>query len=146
MAHKARAPSVEHLFIVNSAGGLIYYKAWGSGVAPLPGNDALRIASTFHSLHAIATQLSPVSGGGGITELESGHFMLRCLQSPTGVKFFATAAPSTRDVDEYLREVHRLYADWVLKDPFYELEMPIRVEKFEERLVALSSERYPRAV
>ena len=31
-----------------------------------------------------------------------------------------------------LRRVYELYADLVLKNPFYELEMPIRVELFDE--------------
>ena len=142
----ARRPTtVEHVFILNPAGGLIYYLSWG-GAQPLPSNDALRVGSTFHSLHAIATQVSPVAGGGGIAEVETAQFSLRCLQSPTGVKFFATAAPGTRDVEGYLRAVHELYADWVLKDPFYELDMPIRVDKFDERLTALTSERFPRVV
>lgn len=34
------------------------------------------------------------------------------------------------DLDEVLRSVYILYADCVLKDPFYELEMPIRCELF----------------
>ena len=40
------------------------------------------------------------------------------------------AEPGTTDLDFVLREIYVLYADCALKDPFYELEMPIRCELF----------------
>ena len=43
----------------------------------------LRMASIFHSLHAISSQLAPVSEG-GIETLEADTFTLQCLQTPTG--------------------------------------------------------------
>jgi len=184
---------IEHVFIVNSAGGLIYYLSWGEGVALL-GNESLRLASTFHSLHAISSQLGPLKGGGGgIKEVECDAFSLRCKKTETGLKFFVVASPQAKDVQVctllflfvrwwlcmqlfiegrllscwcfakslalkkhsfaspnskknmlqgFLQSLHELYADWVLKDPFYELDMPIRVEKFEQKLMALLTEKY----
>ena len=136
-----RPHSIEHLFIVNAAGGLIFNLVWGSA-SPLSENDSLRMASTFHSLHAISQQISPTGRGGGIVELEASGFSLRCFQSATGLKFFCTCAPGTQQVAVFLKQVHELYADWVLKDPFYELDMPIRVEKFEQKLIALTTEKF----
>ena len=41
------------------------------------------------------------------------------------------AEPTTGvDLDAVLREIYILYTDCALKDPFYELEMPIRCELF----------------
>lgn len=146
MAPQNRPLSIEHLFIVNAAGGLIYNLVWGSA-SPLSENDSLRMASTFHSLHAIAQQISPTGKGGGITELETSSFSLRCFQTITGIKIFATCTPGTPQVELYLRQVHELYADWVLKDPFYEMDMPIRVEKFEQKLLQITTEKFgPRAM
>jgi hypothetical protein len=34
------------------------------------------------------------------------------------------------ELDYVLKEIYSLYADCALKDPFYELEMPIRCELF----------------
>lgn len=49
----------------------------------------------------------------------------------TGIKFVLTAEQTTTvDLDYVLREIYTLYTDCVLKDPFYELEMPIRSELF----------------
>ncbi|KAH9253666.1 hypothetical protein BASA81_008284 [Batrachochytrium salamandrivorans] len=134
-------PGVEYLFMVNPAGGLIFNMAWGA--APnLSENDAIRLASTFHSLVAISQQISPTGRGGGICELETTGFSLRCFQTLTGLKLFCTATPGTMHIPTYLKQVYDLYCDWVLKDPFYELDMPIRVERFESRLVALTTERF----
>ena len=90
---------IEHVFIVNAAGGLIFYLCVGDAV-PLAGNESLRLASTFHSLHAISSQLGALKGGGGgIKEVECGTFMMRCRKADTGVKFFVVASPQTKDVD-----------------------------------------------
>ena len=35
-----------------------------------------------------------------------------------------------------MRRCYEIYADQVMKNPFYSLEMPIRVEKFERALAA----------
>ena len=44
-----------------------------------------------------------------------------------------SAEPGTApDLDYVLREIYILYADCALKDPFYELEMPIRCELFSQ--------------
>jgi len=49
-----------HLFIVNKSGGLIYFAPLSSKAPTISTNEWLRIGSTFHSLHAIAAEASPV--------------------------------------------------------------------------------------
>ncbi len=49
-----------HLFIVNKAGGLILHRPLGPAAPRIGTNEWLRIGSTFHSLHAIAAEASPV--------------------------------------------------------------------------------------
>jgi hypothetical protein len=132
--------SLEYLFVVNPAGGLIYSLPWSA--PPLSENDSIRLASTFHSLYAISQQLSPTGTGRGIVELETSSFSLRCFQTFTGIKFFCTCVPGTPEVAQYLKQVYELFTDWVLKDPFYELDMPVRVEKFEHRLLQLTTEKF----
>jgi trafficking protein particle complex subunit 4 len=48
-------------------------------------NDTLRVASLWHSMHAISQQLSPVSGCSGIELLQADTFDLHCFQSLTGI-------------------------------------------------------------
>mmetsp|Transcript_8792 Transcript_8792/g.32428 ORF Transcript_8792/g.32428 Transcript_8792/m.32428 type:complete len:102 (+) Transcript_8792:127-432(+) len=93
------------LFIVNKSGGLIYQTDFDSSVAKLDTNDKMRLASTFHSLHAISTQLSPVQGCKGIEMLEADTFDLHCLQTLTGTKFVVTTWPQARDVDTVLQNM-----------------------------------------
>ncbi|KAL3768766.1 hypothetical protein ACHAWU_006867 [Discostella pseudostelligera] len=128
-----------HLFIVNKSGGLILHRSLSSAAPQIGTNEWLRIGSTFHSLHAIAAEASPVklpnnknSNGAqdGIEQIEGGGVILKCLQTRTGIKFVITAEPGTSDLDTVLREIYVLYSDCALKDPFYELEMPIRCELF----------------
>jgi len=121
------------LFIINRSGGLIYNKNLSSIAPTLSVNDVLRLGSTFHGLHAIAAQIAPVISA-GIEKLQTDTLKLQCFQSLTGVKFVITATTDTTDLDILLRSIYEIYADYVLKNPFYEMEMPIRCELFNKHL------------
>mmetsp|Transcript_48797 Transcript_48797/g.66500 ORF Transcript_48797/g.66500 Transcript_48797/m.66500 type:complete len:148 (-) Transcript_48797:665-1108(-) len=117
------------LFIINRSGGLIYNEDLSSAAPKLNTNDWLRLGSTFHGLHAIAAQIAPVISN-GIEKLETDILKLQCFQSRTGIKFVITAEAGTPDLESVLHSVYEAYADYVLKNPFYELDMPIRCELF----------------
>jgi hypothetical protein len=121
------------LFIINRNGGLVYSKSLSPAAPSLSTNDSLRLGSTFHGLHAIATQVAPIVSG-GIERLETETFVLHCFQTLTGIKFVATAAPGTPDLEGLLRGIYEVYSDYVLKNPFYEVDMPIRCELFHRYL------------
>ncbi len=57
-----------------------------------------------HSLHAIATQLSPVLGCTGIELLKADTFDLHCFQTLTGTKMIMVVEPGTPDVDLLLKD------------------------------------------
>jgi len=44
----------------------------------------------------------------------------------TGVKFIVVADHKHTKVEELLKRIYELYSDYVLKNPFYSLDMPIR--------------------
>ncbi|CAM9860439.1 unnamed protein product, partial [Ectocarpus fasciculatus] len=123
-------------FIVNRSGGLVYNRNLSATAPNLSSNDWLRSGSTFHSLHAIASQVAPILSQ-GIERLETDTFKLQCFQSITGVKFVITATPGTTEMGSLLGEIYEIYADYVLKNPFYEIEMPIRCELFTKHLEKL---------
>lgn len=88
-----------------------------------------------HSLHAIAAQLSPRPGCTGIDHVAADTFDLHCFQALTGTKFLAVVAPGTTGVPGFLSgTVYSLYCDFVLKNPFYEAEMPVRCDAFDAGL------------
>mmetsp|Transcript_11388 Transcript_11388/g.13048 ORF Transcript_11388/g.13048 Transcript_11388/m.13048 type:complete len:139 (-) Transcript_11388:238-654(-) len=128
---------LHNFFIVNKAGGLIYNRSFSSK-AKLNGNDYLVLASTFHSLHSIASQVSPVKPHGGIESMEVDTFTLSCFQTQTGLKFFITADRNAPALPQFLRRVYQLYADYVLKNPFYELDQVVRCSLFDTKLQLLS--------
>jgi Sybindin-like family len=92
-----------HLFIVNKSGGLIHHRALSDKAPQIGTNDWLRIGSTFHSLHAIATEASPIRLPGnknstgaddGIEEIQAMGMILRSFQTRTGLKFVLTYVPT----------------------------------------------------
>lgn len=122
------------LLIINKAGGLVYNRTFHTGLGQLSGNDYLILAGTFHGVHAITKNLSPVSAARdstGIESLQTSRFLLSCTQTPTGTKFLLFTEPVQQGTDAILKRCYELYADYVMKNPFYSLEMPIRCDKFE---------------
>jgi hypothetical protein len=78
----------------------------------------LRLGSTFHGLHAIATQIAPITSA-GIDYLETDTFVLQCYQTLTGIKFVVTASHGTPELETFLKTVYELYSDYVLKVTHY---------------------------
>ncbi|KAI0165738.1 Sybindin-like protein [Xylariaceae sp. FL1272] len=137
------------LIVINKAGGLIYNKSFAEGLNQLNTNDYLVLAGTFHGVHAITTRLNPVRNpaqatiGGipnrpepasGLEVLESENFRLQCFNTMTGTKFLLFTDTLQANVDVAMHKVYDLYADYVTKNPFYQLEMPIRCETFDRKL------------
>ena len=110
------------------------------GVQKLSANEKIVLASMFHSMYAIAAyqvyNVKSIDGtkakqtSTGIESLENDHFRLHCFQTVTGVKFLImTDLNSTIQKDVLLRKIYELYSDFVLKNPFYSLDMPIRLDR-----------------
>jgi len=49
----------------------------------------------------------------------------------TGTKFIMTTDPEQTRVELYLKKIYEIYSDYVMKNPFYTPEMPIRCELFD---------------
>lgn len=119
------------IYVINKAGGLIYQKNYGNGLNTLSSNDYLILAGTFHGIHAISMQISPVAGSSGIEVFETENFTLRCFQTLTGkvhsdlllfltnivigTKFLLITDTRQRDADAIMRRLYELYADFVMK-------------------------------
>ncbi|KAJ5140980.1 Sybindin-like protein [Penicillium atrosanguineum] len=158
--------AVFSLIIINKAGGLIYQREFQAGLRKLSTNDYLVLAGTFHGVHAITRSItpkiplapttnSPAASPGtstpaassysypnpgasvsGLDYLESDKFRLTCFQTLTGTKFLLFTDPMTGNVETIINKIYDLYADYVMKNPFYQLEMPVRCEAFDRHLGA----------
>ena len=133
---------VHYLIIINKAGGLVYNRDFSSSLNKVSVNDMLVLAGTFHGVHAITKSLTPSSLSipsrerTGIEVLESGLFRLSCFQTVSGTKFLLFTEPQQPNTDTIIRRVYELYADYVTKNPFYQLEMPIRCQTFDRHLLS----------
>ncbi|PFH38791.1 sybindin family protein [Besnoitia besnoiti] len=133
------------LFINNKHGSLVYHRNFTPAVQ-LSANDAIRLASTFHGLSAIAAQVSPASSEKGsffnalqpkgINRVEAENFRLQCLETLTGLKFVLVTelSLSPTAVEASLRRVYEAYSDYVLKNPFHDADMPIRCQLFDKEI------------
>ncbi|KAK9805407.1 hypothetical protein WJX73_002137 [Symbiochloris irregularis] len=128
-------PAIYTILIINKSGGLMFDRDFLPGISKTNGNDTLRLASIWHSVNAISTQLSPMPNCLGIELLQADTFDLHCFQALTGIKFLAMTEPQTPDVANLLRyTIYDLYADYALKNPFYEVDQRIKCELFDNHL------------
>ncbi|KAF2636713.1 Sybindin-like protein [Massarina eburnea CBS 473.64] len=138
------------LFIISKSGGLIYNREFHTGLNKLSSNDLLMVAGSFHGMHEITKQLCPnpppptipsntaptpfAARATGLEVLETSQFRMQCFQTLTGVKFLLFTEPQQPNIDTILKKIYELYADFVMKNPFYTVEMPVRCEKFDRGL------------
>ena len=131
-----------YLLIVNKNGSLIYDRSLHPSLN-LSQNETINMASVFYSMHAISAQLTPPGyehtsdlklENHGIEVLESGSMKLLCLQTLTKIKFiFVTdVATSNQSIKIKFEELYNIYTDLISKNPFYELDMPIRIDAFDD--------------
>ncbi|EXJ57210.1 hypothetical protein A1O7_07557 [Cladophialophora yegresii CBS 114405] len=129
------------------------------GTSTLTTNDYLVLAGTFHGVHAITRSLTPKlpitssssagSGTGngktwtypdptvpatGIESMESSFFRLTVFQTLSGTKFLLFTDPSMPNTDVLMKGIYERYADYVCKNPFWQMEMPIRIDAWERSL------------
>mmetsp|Transcript_34089 Transcript_34089/g.61449 ORF Transcript_34089/g.61449 Transcript_34089/m.61449 type:complete len:136 (+) Transcript_34089:117-524(+) len=130
------------LYVINKSGGLVFNRDYAN-FAKVNVNDALRLASIWHSLHAISCQISPIQGCSGIELLEADTFDLHSFQTLTGTKFLLIVEKGSQYVPMYLQKIYEYYCDYVLKNPFYEIEQVIKCDLFEEEVESLLKSRAP---
>ena len=101
------------------------------------------------SVHAITARLNPIKGASGppisgnrpeppsgLEVLETENFRMQCFNTLTGTKFLLFTDTTQTNVDVTLRKIYDLYSDYVMKNPFYSLEMPIRCDIFDRKLLS----------
>ena len=96
-------------------------------------------------MHAISSKLTPAGyerttelklENGGIEIMEASQMRLVCFQTLTKIKFIFVTDYQTNleKCTENYRKIYDVYSDVVAKNPNYELDMPIRVNSFDERV------------
>lgn len=76
----------------------------------------------------------------GLKHLITDEFALFLFQSLTGLKIILISTNTFRNntsltiAENILRKIYCIYSDYVMKDPFYSIDMPIRSKIFESKL------------
>ena len=117
-----------------------------------------------HLIGIVGFLLYAAGADDGIEEIRASGMILQCFQTVTGIKFVITVAVSdppnhnnnnsnnnnnsineplvSSTLRDVLKEIYVLYTECVLKDPFYELEMPIRSDLFVQGVDLLIQHKY----
>jgi len=129
------------IYIISSNGSLIF--DYHSQPSKLNTDKNIVLASLFYACYANSEQIGVGLEGAagdlntfmpqslGIKTLEAENFRLDCFETLTKVKFVVisdislVASPMTVNKQELLKKLYELYADYVMKNPFYTLNMPI---------------------
>ncbi|CAN6670372.1 hypothetical protein TRVA0_043S00210 [Trichomonascus vanleenenianus] len=122
------------LIIINRAGGLIYQRHFRDGLNQVSTNDYLVLAGTFHSVHAMTTRVSPTGSSSGIQTMETAKYQFHCFQTLSGVKFLVVTDIGQFQPDVIINRIYSLYSDYVMKNPFYQMDMPIKCDQFDRHL------------
>lgn len=99
-----------------------------------PPSSSLQTTSTGAVPGASTQPPNPNLPVTGLESLESSFFRLTCFQTHTGTKFLLITDPLMPNVDAVMKGVYDRYADYVMKNPFYQLEMPVRVESWDRAI------------
>ena len=75
-------------------------QAFGVAAVKLEVNEHLRLASTFNGLAMIMKELSPAPRSSRMELLEADSFVLQSFDTATGLKFFVTADPDSKHLDQ----------------------------------------------
>lgn len=113
---------------------------------PIPSLISPQETHTPRSVHAITARLNPVKPAtqpgsrpepsSGLEVLETENFRMQCFNTLTGTKFLLFTDTAQANVDVTLRKIYDLYSDYVMKNPFYSLEMPVRCDIFDRKLLS----------
>jgi hypothetical protein len=140
------------LFLIVNKNGSLIYDLQLSKKINLNANDNIQTASIFYSMHAISEKLTPFSlekdknkdlglSNKGIEIIESDSIKMLSFQTLTKLKFIFVIDGNTseNDCEIMYRKIYDLYSDYVSKNPFYELDMPIRINAFDNEVQVLFS-------
>ncbi|ABN65329.2 Golgi vesicle docking [Scheffersomyces stipitis CBS 6054] len=77
----------------------------------------------------------------GLQSIETDLFNLYVFQTLTGIKFIIITSPNPGELkksydsaNEVFKQLYIVYSDYVMKDPFYSLDMPIKSFLFDTKV------------
>lgn len=138
------------LYVNNQHGTLVYQKHFSDEIK-LNSNEEIRLASMLHGISTISEKINVSSVNEkkknsifkslekkGIEVIEGDGFKIQCFDTLTGIKIFVVHKDDLNiEMKTYLKKVYELYSDIILKNPFYDIDMPIRSVALNEQIEKL---------
>ncbi|KAI5967100.1 hypothetical protein KGF57_000529 [Candida theae] len=91
-----------------------------------------------HNAHILSTgrHMSPNCNRTGLKSVETDLFNLYIFQSVSGLKFILITVPNLDPVEvqrteDLFKSLYVTYSDYVMKNPFYSMDMPIKSPLFD---------------
>lgn len=116
-----------------------------NSISQLNSNSAILANYSKGGINAV-----PNSNSTGLRSVDTKFFSIYVFQSLTGLKFVLITSPNgissgaggdlnknTELAESVLRRTYSIYSDYVMKNPFYSLDMPIRVDLFDQKVTEL---------
>lgn len=82
----------------------------------------------------ISSKLSPVGGSTGLNLVSTDEFNIFCNESATGMKIIIVTNPDIQSISDVFYRTQILFSDYVNTNPFYQPEMPIKIDSFDENI------------
>lgn len=120
---------VEQFFIVNKSGGMIFkHEREDKDNADI--NSHLILTSSLYSINLISSKVTNKLMGNQVIYFRKR--VITIFKAVTGTMFIFVAE---KPVDVLFEKVYGHYCDYVTKNPFYCMEMPINCTKFQPQLL-----------
>lgn len=139
------------LYLISKSGSLLYQKDFNEANSPIPKQDSnnyLILASNLHGIFTISSKITPKninrdnknrngvnlhSNKSGLRVIETELFKIFIHQTVSGLKIilFTSKDLVESDISRLQIDIFKCYSNYVLKNPFYNLGMPIRIELFD---------------
>ncbi|TKY45288.1 Trafficking protein particle complex subunit 1 [Spatholobus suberectus] len=128
------------MYVFNRDGVCLLYREWNRPVQPGNAhNDCKRVLGLIFAMKSFTTKMDPTSAekenpsapqlpgqGCSFHSFRTNTYKLGLMESPSGIKIVLVTHPRTGDLRESLNYIYNLYVEYVVKNPFYTPESPIR--------------------
>ncbi|KAF8285617.1 component of TRAPP complex [Trypanosoma cruzi] len=134
--------TVHLLWIINQSGQLIAKSSFTApeNIGELGAKPDLQLtmSSILFSTYGMSQELTPNANpvdSAGMTLVECEEHNIHIYETPTLVKFVLVSDSRTRECIALFRELHSLYVEYVMKNPFHIVDeggigQPIRIAAF----------------